>query len=161
MENVLPLIFFLIFMLAGVVGVIFPILPGGILLSWMGYFIFGLLTKFQAVSLSSAIVFLGLAIVISIFDFLIPLLGAKKYRASNRGILGAFLGSIFGVMFFNILGAIIGPLVGAAIGEVSAKKEPEAIAKTVFGVLVGFLAGAIVKIIFIFIIAGFLFAKAF
>jgi uncharacterized protein len=161
MENILLFVVSLFLILAGLAGVILPLLPGGIFVSWLGYFIFAVFTHFQKISLASTLIFLGVAVIVSIFDFLVPFLGAKKYQASKYGMLGAFLGSVFGVLVFGIPGLVIGPLAGAALGELFARKKPEEAAKTALGVLVGFLAGALVKIVFIFIMIGFLFVQAF
>jgi uncharacterized protein len=161
MENILLFIFSLFLILAGLAGVILPILPGAVFLSWLGYFLFAFFTGFQKISLNFTLVFLGIAIIVSILDFITPLLGAKKYRASKYGMVGAFLGSVFGILIFSVPGIIIGPLIGAVVGELMARKKPEDVAKTALGTFAGFLAGTLIKIIFIFVMAGFLFVQAF
>jgi uncharacterized protein len=161
MENIFLFIFALFLIFGGLAGVVLPILPGGVFLSWAGYFVFAIFTGFQKISLLSALVFLGIAVVISVIDFAAPLLGAKKRKASRYGITGAFLGSIFGVLIFNLPGIILGPFIGAVLGELLEKKNLNEAAKVASGTFVGFLAGAILKTIFILIMAGFLIIKAF
>lgn len=45
-----------------------------------------------------------------IMEFALPLLGAKKYRASTHGIVGAAIGLLVGPILFNIIGVVVGPL---------------------------------------------------
>jgi uncharacterized protein len=161
MENILLFIFSLFLILGGLAGVILPILPGGVFLSWLGYFIFAIFTNFQKISLASTLIFLGVSVIVSVLDFVAPLLGAKKYKASRQGTAGAFLGSVFGTLTFSITGIILGPFIGAVFGELLARKNTKDAVKTAFGTFVGFLAGALIKTVFILIMAGFLFVKAF
>jgi len=141
-------------MLVGLAGVILPFLPG-VPLAWLGLFIFAISTHFANIPLITVLVFLGLAVIILILDLIIPSLGAKKYQASQWGVLGAFFGSLLGI-FFGFPGIVIGPLAGAVLGELLARKTIEQATQSAWGAFLGFLAGTLIKAILILIMIGFL-----
>jgi uncharacterized protein YqgC (DUF456 family) len=152
MTTILLFILSLAIMLIGLVGVILPFLPG-LPLAWLGLFIYAAFNHFQNISL--------VAITSTILDLIIPSLGAKKYKASKWGIIGAFLGSLLGVAFFSLPGVIIGPFVGALTGELLARRTFKQATQSAFGAFLGFITGALIKVILIFIMIGFLIASLF
>lgn len=160
MTTILLFIVSLVLMLIGLVGVILPFLPG-VSLAWLGLFIYAIFTHFQNISLVAILVFLGLTIISTILDLIIPSLGAKKYKASKWGIIGAFLGSLLGVAFFNLPGVIIGPFLGALVGELLSRRTFKQATQSAFGAFLGFITGALIKTILIFIMIGFLIASLF
>ncbi|MFP3975152.1 MAG: DUF456 domain-containing protein [Dehalococcoidia bacterium] len=143
-----------ILMLVGLVGVILPFLPG-VPLAWLGLFIYALGTGFETISIAAVVVFFVLTVLISLLDFVAPALGARKYRASKPGIIGAFLGSIAGIFVLGLWGIILGPLIGAFLGELAARwKFQQALGATV-GAFLGFIVGSLFKLILILVMAGF------
>lgn len=62
----------------------------------------------------------GVALTGEVIEFVFQYLGAKKYGATGKGNLGAFVGAIagaiFGAPFFFGLGALVGALGGAYLG---------------------------------------------
>ncbi|MFC1789703.1 DUF456 domain-containing protein [Patescibacteria group bacterium] len=155
METVLIFIGSLVIMFVGLIGVILPFLPG-VPLAWLGLFLFAILTEFQKISANTILIFFGLTILTLILDLFLPILGAKRFKASKQGMFGAFLGLILGILIFNFWGILIGPLLGALIGELVAKKDSTQAAKSAFGAFIGFLTGVLIKVVFIFIMIGFL-----
>lgn len=147
-------------MIVGLLGVVLPILPG-IPLSWLGLFIYALATGFERISIITVIVFFLLTVFTLVLDFLAPVMGAKKYRASKLGMIGAFIGGIVGIVAFNIWGIILGPIIGAFIGELVARKKPKQAFSSALGTFIGFIVGALFKIIVIIIMAGFFIASLF
>jgi len=147
-------------MLVGLVGVFAPILPG-IPLAWLGLFIYAIGTGVERISVTTIIVFAAITALILLLDFLAPMLGAKKFRASKYGVLGAFLGLIFGVIFLGFWGIIIGPFLGAFLLEWLAKRKAKGALKAAFGTFIGYIVGALIKVIFICIMAGFFIASLF
>jgi uncharacterized protein YqgC (DUF456 family) len=141
-------------MLVGLLGVVLPVLPG-IPLSWLGLFIYALATSFERISIATVIVFFILTVLTLVIDFIAPLLGARKYQASKFGIAGAFIGGIVGIIVVNIWGIILGPVIGAFLGELIAKGKPKQALGSALGAFVGFVMGALLKIIVILIMAGF------
>ena len=149
-----------ILILVGLVGIFAPILPG-IPIAWLGFFIYAIGTGFERISILTVVIFFVLMALILLLDLLAPALGAKKYKASKFGMLGAFLGSIIGLIAFGFLGIILGPIIGAFIFELIAKRKPDIAFKAALGTFVGFIVGALVKLVYILIMAGFFIASWF
>ena len=147
-------------MVVGFIGIFAPVLPG-IPIAWLGLFIYAIGTGFERISLTTTIVFAVLTALILLLDFLAPMLGAKKFQASKLGVLGAFIGLIIGVLFLGFWGIILGPFLGAFLFELLARRQPKGAAKAALGTAVGYLAGALVKVIFLFVMAGFFIASLF
>ena len=160
MGTVLYAIICSILLLVGLIGVFAPVLPG-IPLAWLGLFIYAIGTGFERISIITIVIFSVLTVLIMLIDFLAPMLGAKKYKASKYGILGAFLGLIVGVIIFGFWGIILGPFIGAFIFELIAKRQMKVAFKSAVGTLVGFIVGALIKVIFILIMSGFFIASLF
>jgi uncharacterized protein YqgC (DUF456 family) len=81
----------------------------------------------DSISWTIAIIFSVLTIVITILDYVLPVWGAKRYKASNHGIWGSIIGMLIGMIFFPPWGMILGLLFGAVIGElIAGKKNSEA-----------------------------------
>ena len=81
-----------VLMLIGLLGVVLPGLPG-VPLCWLGLFIYALGTGFERIPILTVVVFFVLMLLTLVLDFVAPMLGARKYRASKFGIFGAFLHS--------------------------------------------------------------------
>lgn len=96
-----------------------------------------------------------------VLDFVAPMLGAKKYRASKFGIFGALLGFITGIFALGLWGIILGPLVGAFLGELLARRRPKQAFGSALGAFLGFVAGTLFRIIVILVMAGFFIASLF
>jgi len=149
-----------VLMAVGLLGVVLPGLPG-IPLSWLGLFIYALGTGFERISIATVVVFFILTVLTLVLDFVAPMLGAKKYRASKLGIFGAFLGFTVGIFVLGFWGIILGPFIGAFLGELIARKEPKQALGSALGAFLGFVAGTLFKIIVILIMAGFFIASLF
>lgn len=138
----------------GFFGIFLPVLPG-IPLAWLGLFIFAIGTGFDKVSILATVIFFILMLFTLALDFLAPMLGAGKYKASKFGIAGAFVGFIIGVIVFQLWGIILGPFIGAFVGELVARRPASQALKSATGTLIGFLAGSLVKVVYIFVLLGF------
>jgi len=160
MWDILLIILCFLLMLAGLAGVVLPILPG-IPLAWLGLFIYAIVTGFENISIATVVVFFVLTVLALLLDFLAPVLGAKKYKASKWGVLGSFIGLTAGIIVFGFWGIIIGPFVGAFLAEFLARRQFNIALKSAIGTIIGFLAGTMLKIILIFIMMGFLIAALF
>ena len=160
MWNVLSIIACFILMIVGLIGVVLPVLPG-VPLAWAGLFIYGLANGFEKISIATTVIFFVLTLLTLAIDFLAPMLGAKKYRASVWGILGVFLGFIIGIITLGPWGIILGPFLGALVGELIARRQPGQALKAALGALIGFLAGNLLKITLILIMMGFVIASLF
>jgi uncharacterized protein YqgC (DUF456 family) len=154
MVDILLAILCFVLMVVGLAGVFLPFLPG-VPLAWLGLFIYALGTGFDKISILTVVVFFILMLLTLLLDFVAPMLGAGKYRASKYGIIGTFLGFTVGIIAFGFWGIILGPFVGAFLGELIAKRPPKQALKSALGAFLGFVAGTLFKTIYILIMFGF------
>jgi uncharacterized protein YqgC (DUF456 family) len=134
-----------ILIILGLVGSVLPILPGPPL-SFIGIFLFALTRNFSP-PLTPTLIIIMLVITIAVtgVDYLLPLIGAKKYGASKWGIYGSILGMIIGV-FFSPFGMLLGAFVGAVLVEwMVSRKEKQAL-RAGWGIFIGSLLGTILKL---------------
>lgn len=149
-----------ILIVVGLVGVVLPILPG-IPLSWLGLFIYAIGTGFDRISITTVVIFFILMVLTLVLDFVAPMLGARKYKASRLGVFGAFLGFTAGIFILGVWGIVLGPFIGAFVGELIAGKKSKQAFRSALGALLGFILGALFKIIIILVMAGFFIASLF
>jgi len=145
---------------AGFLGIFLPILPG-IPLAWLGLFIFAIGTGFDKISILATVLFFVFMLLTMLLDFFAPMMGAGKYRASKWGVAGSFLGFVAGIMILGFWGIILGPFIGAFLGELIARRPAHIAIKSAFGALIGFIAGTLFKVIYIFILLGFFISSLF
>ena len=142
-EQIAGLSLTLLVMLAGLIGSLLPVLPGTplILIAAIGHRLY-----FGEVSISNLVlgILVALTVVSLVFDFLASMLGAKKFGATWRGMLGAVIGGIIG-LFFSLPGIILGPFLGAMLFEMLGDKEFKKAAKAGLGATVGLLLGVVGK----------------
>lgn len=140
--------------LLGVVGIIGSIVPGipGPPLSWLGMLMLyawgsGANSAGDPLSLSILLVWLGIVIVVSVLDYVVPAYFTKLTGGSKYGAWGAIAGLFVGLIIPPV-GMIVGALLGAFIAElVFANKDfPESV-KSAFGAFMGFLFGTGLKLI--------------
>lgn len=134
----------ILLVMLGVVGSFLPVLPGP-LTGW-----FGLWALHATKAVPDNWPFLGitLAIAIAIFllDYIIPLLGTKKFGGTKSGMIGTTIGLVLGVLFFPPFGIIIGPFIGAFAGEMSQNKDTKKAFRAALGSFIGFLTGTFLKL---------------
>ena len=94
-------------------------------------------------------------------DIIAPMVGARKYRASKWGIIGASFGLLVGIFTFGFWGVILGPFVGALVGELIYRREWVHALKSASGTVIGFVAGTLLKIVIVLIMIGFFVASWF
>lgn len=133
----------ILMLVLGVLGAFLPILPGPPL-SFAGMIIIHL-TKSYSFS-TQLLIGLGItAAIITIFDLILPVYGAKKAGSSRRGLWGAAIGLVAGIFLFPPAGIIVGPMAGALLAELSNNKDLGPATRAAFGSMVGLLAGALLK----------------
>lgn len=129
----------------GILGCIMPVLPGPIL-SWCSLLLFSLLPD-AGIGYTTLLITAILMLVISIADYFIPILGARKFGSSKQGIWGGTIGIVVG-LFFAPWGIVLGPLFGTIIGDLLAGGTIVKALKSGFGSLVGFVVGTTIKLIY-------------
>ena len=110
--------------LVGFIGSILPIIPGPPI-SWAGLLLLkwtDFVDDHGAAYENALWILLFFVILVTILDYVVPIMGTKKYGGSKRGVWGATIGVVVG-LFFGPLGIIIGPFLGAYIGEISTGKK--------------------------------------
>ncbi len=142
-----------ILVVTGVIGCFLPILPGpplgfvGILLlhfSSMGHFTATLLITLGVVVL-----------LVSLLDYLVPILGAKQFGGSKMGVIGCIVGLIAGIFIFPPIGIIVGPFLGAIAGELLNGDDLKKAIKSGFGSFLGYILGTGVKLAVCFVMVYF------
>lgn len=111
----------LIIALIGIAGCIVPAIPGPPL-NFLSLIILGLAID-EAFTFDFYILWGVITAVVTILDYILPILGAKLYKASSAGIWGSIIGMLLGIFFFPPFGMIIGLFVGAVVGELMAGKQ--------------------------------------
>lgn len=144
--NILFLVISSIIMLAGLVGIFVPVLPGTGLV-FAGTLLYAWATDFQVISIGYLVFFAILAALAWAVDYVASLLTAKKYGASKYGLIGSVVLGILGLIFFSVPGLIIGQLLGVIIGELYFGKEMRNAVKSGLAVFIGYLLGNTVKVI--------------
>jgi hypothetical protein len=151
MMDYVVLVLYILVSLAGLVSLIFGlpgtfiILGASVLYGWYG--------GFSEITVRVIIVLVVLALAGELIEFLLGILGSKKYESSNRAIVGSIIfgiiGAVMGAPFFFGIGAVIGAFAGAFAGAIlmelsQGKKMDEAI-KSGWGAFLGRVAGTISK----------------
>lgn len=154
---IVAIVWILIFV--GLVGTILPGLPG-VGLVFGGMLLYALYFGVATIGMTTLII-LG---VVTVFSFLIDLLaslyGAKRFGASRYGLIGSLALGIIGLVFLSLPGLFLGVFAGAVVGEYFlAKKSAEAALKAGLGSVLGFLSGAVLKLIVALVMIGVFVAK--
>jgi uncharacterized protein YqgC (DUF456 family) len=146
-----------ILVLAGLVGLLLPVLPGPPLL-FAGLLVAAWAEDFAYVGAGWLTVFAALAVLTYAVDFAATALGAKRFGASKRAVVGAALGAVVG-LFFGLPGILLGPFIGAVIGELTAQRELREAGRAGVGATLGLVLGVAFKLALAFSMLG-LFAMA-
>jgi uncharacterized protein YqgC (DUF456 family) len=133
-----------ILVLAGLLGLILPALPGAPLL-FAGLLLAAWVEDFSYVGGGTLAVLGVLALLTYAVDFAASALGAKRFGASNRAVVGAAIGALVGI-FFGLPGILLGPFVGAVLGELSDRRGPRDAARAGVGATLGLALGAVTKL---------------
>lgn len=131
-------------MIGGLIGAFLPVIPGPPL-AWLGL----LFLNFTAVPISAAFLWttLGVALLVTVLDYVVPPLWTKKYGGSKKGVWGSTLGLLIGI-FLGPVGIIAGPFVGAYLGELwNNPKDRSKAFFAAFGSFLGFLLSTGIKFV--------------
>jgi hypothetical protein len=136
----------------GFAGLILPALPG-IPLVYAGLVLLAWADDFAYVGWVTLALLGVLALLSYGIDFLTTVLGAKRFGASPRAMVGAALGAVIG-LFFGLPGLLLGPFVGAVIAEFSLRGSARAATRAGVGATIGLLFGALLKVALAFTMIG-------
>lgn len=142
----------ILLIVAGFLGLVLPALPGPVLL-FAGFLVGAWAEDFVYIG-GGTLTLLGvMAVLAYALDFIAGSLGASRYGASGRAVLGAAIGAVVGI-FFGLVGVLIGPFLGAVLGELSAQKNLREASRAGFGATLGMVIGAAAKLALGFAMLG-------
>jgi len=138
--------------LAGLVGLVAPLLPGTILI-FAGVAFAAWAEDFSRIS-GLTVGFLAFLTALAwILEYVAGLLGAKAAGASRAALVGAAAGTVLGVVS-GFWGLLFFPLVGAFAGEFYARGNALGAGRVSLATWIGILVGTIAKIAIGFMMVG-------
>lgn len=144
----------------GIIGSVVPLLPGPVF-SFLAIVLLFISKGSSVVPVGMLGVFAVAMVLVIIVDYAAPILGAKFFGASRKGVWGAVIGGFFGIFFFPPLGIFMGAFLGAVAGEILSGKSKEKALKAGIGTLLGSFSVIIMQVIFSITAAAYFFMKAF
>ena len=151
--EILILITVAILLIVGVIGSVFPVLPGPPI-SYSAILLLHFFTPYQFDT--------GLLITLSIFvvvitflDYWFQFYGVKKNGGGQKATNGTLIGLLVGIFFFPPIGILLGPFTGAYVGAKMEGNDENAI-RIAFGSILGFLGGTVLKLL----VSGFIFYQS-
>lgn len=142
----------ILLVIAGLAGLILPLLPGAPLL-FLGLVAAAWAEDFAHVGLGTLAVLGGLALLTYVVDLGAGALGARRFGASREAMAGAAIGALVGLLA-GFVGVLIGPFVGAAIGELTARRGMRDAGRAGVGATIGLVLGVIGKLGIAFAMLG-------
>jgi len=143
----------LLFMI-GLLGCLLPVLPGPAII-YAGMIFHKICLYDHSISLIWLIL-LGIPVAFTfVMDYILALMGAKKFGATKAGAWGALIGG-FICLFIPpfLIWVLIGPFVGALVGELIAGNKLHMAARVGWGSFLGTMAGYVTKFTVSFLIIG-------
>jgi len=138
--------------LAGLVGLVAPLLPGTILI-FAGVAFAAWAEDFSRIS-GLTVGFLAFLTALAwILEYVAGLLGAKAAGASRAALVGAAVGTVLGVVS-GFWGLLFFPLVGAFAGEFYARGNALGAGRVSLATWIGILIGTIAKVVIGFMMVG-------
>ncbi len=141
---------------ASFVSLIFPIIPGPLVL-WIGYVTYYFFIDRDTLSLYFWIGIILLTVLLIAADIIANSYFVRKYGGSKWGERAAAAGVIAGSFIFPPFGIILLPLILVTVAELIQKRTTESAAKAALGSFLGFLSGSIAKIVIQLIMIGWFF----
>lgn len=126
----------------GIVGCVVPVIPGPVV-AYAG--LVCLLWTVKPISVAALVAFGILTLLVAALDYIIPALGARKFKGTKLGTIGCFVGTVVG-MFFLPIGLLAGPFFGALVGELLAGRRFGEATYGGLGALLGLLSGMAIKL---------------
>ncbi|OCT16608.1 hypothetical protein A8709_07995 [Paenibacillus pectinilyticus] len=129
----------------GMVGAVYPILPG-VLAIYAAFFIYGWLISWEHFGFWFWTIQTLIVIIIIVADYAVSALGVKKFGGSKAAIIGSTIGLIIGPFVIPAFGIILGPFIGAVLGELIIGTSWQKAVSAGIGSVLGFFASSVVKI---------------
>ena len=143
---------------AGIAGLLLPVLPGAPLL-FAGLVCAAWAEDFAYVGAGWLAVLGVLAALTYPVDLAAGAVGARRFGASGRAVVGAALGALVG-LFFGLPGILLGPFIGAVLAELSQRRDLRQAGRSGLGATLGLVLGVATKLALAFAMLGiFAFAR--
>jgi len=143
-EQIIGLVLALALMCVGLAGSVLPGLPGAplVLAAAIAHRLY-----FGPAGASNLVLGLlvGLVLISLALDYAASLVGAKRFGATWRGVLGAALGGMIG-LFLGPIGLVLGPFVGATALEALSGRDFKEASRAGAGAILGLLGGGVGKV---------------
>jgi len=144
MIEIIALIVASLFFLFGLVGTLFPVMPGAPVI-WLGMLVYGFIAGFEGLGPYFFIIQAILALSVMAVDYLFAALGSRFFGGSKAALWGAAFGLLAGVFFFPI-GLLVGPFIGAALADLFFRRKADQAVRTGIGASLGFLSALPIKL---------------
>lgn len=143
-EQVIGLVLALLLMFVGLVGSVLPGLPGPPLVLAAA---FAHRVYFGQAGASNLVLglMIGLMLISLALDYTASLVGAKRFGATWRGVVGAAVGGMVGLLVGPV-GLLLGPFVGATALEALSGRDFREASRAGAGAFLGLLGGAVGKV---------------
>ena len=136
----------LIIALAGIIGCFLPVIPGPPL-SWGSLLLLYFFGNGE-MSLKFLLIWLGITIVVTILDYVVPAQFTRITGGSKAAGRGSLVGLLAGLIFFPPWGMIAGAFLGALLAEVFINRSSVADSvKPALGSFAGFFFGTFLKLV--------------
>ncbi|GKS13677.1 hypothetical protein YDYSY3_46770 [Paenibacillus chitinolyticus] len=130
----------------GMLGAIFPILPGALAI-FGAFFVYGLFFSFEPFGFWFWLIQSAIVIAITIADYLVSAFGVKKFGGSKASVWGSTIGLLAGPFVIPAFGLILGPFIGAVLGELIHGSNLKHSAQVGVGSVLGFFSSVVVKVV--------------
>jgi uncharacterized protein YqgC (DUF456 family) len=144
--------------LAGLAGIVLPMLPGVPLL-FGGLMLAAWIDHFSRVSVSAIVLIGAIAVLAWVVDLVSSLITTKSAGASRQALIGTVIGGLLG-MLGGLLGIILGTIIGAVIGEIMASRDVRRAGHVGLAAGMGFVVALVAKLILALLMLG-IFAYAY
>jgi uncharacterized protein YqgC (DUF456 family) len=141
-----------LFVIAGVIGTVLPVMPGPFLVLG-GLLLYAWTDGFAETGAWTITAISILTLLTAVIDPVATAFGAGRVGASRRAVVGAALGTLAG-LFLGLPGLLVGPFVGAALAEYTARRDIAGAGRVGLGVWVGLLLGTAAKLALVFAAIG-------
>lgn len=152
MAAVLVWIAVVVLVLAGLVGLVFPAMPGAPLL-FAGLWLAAWAEDFVYVGFGSLVALGVMAVLTYVVELVATALGSKGFGAAPQALWGAVAGGFIG-LFFGLPGILLGPFAGAVVGELYARGGLRQAGRSGIGASIGLALGLAGKIALGFAMIG-------
>jgi hypothetical protein len=135
-----------ILIIVGLVGSVAPALAGPPF-SFLALILLSIAKGWEVFSAEFLIIMGVLTASALAVDYILPVMGARRFGASKYGFWGAAIGMLLGIIYAPPLGMIVGAFLGAFVGEMIKLNEARRALRAGWGVFLGFMLGTLYKLI--------------